>query len=229
MGLFDYIHCKYPLPSCPQALIDRWGKTVGDIAFQTKDTPDQGMTPYVITADGYLLANRKEYEWIDTPEKVDKTAAPLQAWFDRGYNKVTREWQEQCHHFNGSISFYDSYPHADKTIVDDYQQGEFAEGWVEYEALFQNGQIIQIHQREHTLPLKYSEQEIEDRRLSREAAVIENRKRQHAYRHEHPTPEQRVIDSIESLIPAEWDGAFAQIQDVINKYREKYDRWYKQP
>lgn len=48
MGLFDYIHSEYPLPSCPQALIDRWGKSVGDIEFQTKDTPDQCMTTILI-------------------------------------------------------------------------------------------------------------------------------------------------------------------------------------
>lgn len=237
MGLFDYIHCEYPLPSCPQALINRWGKTVGDIAFQTKDTSDQGMTSYIITADGHLFVNCKQYEWVDTPEKVNKDATELQAWFDRGYNKVVREWQEQCHHFNGSIYFYDSYPHADKTTGDDYQQDEYADGWVEYEALFQNGQLIQIHQREHTLPIKYTKQEIIDRRITRAEAVRENRQRQHTYRHEHPTAEQRLIDSIDAAIIEDQpmfgieDLAIklSKIQKLINEYREKYDWWYKQP
>jgi len=226
MGLFDYIHCEYPLPSCPQALIDRWGKTTGDIAFQTKDTPDQGMTSYTITADGNLLVNLKEYEWVDTPEKVKEDATPLEAFFNRGYNKVVREWTEQCHHFNGAVVFYDSYPHADKKIGDDYHQDEFADGWVEYEALFQNGQCIQMSQSEHTLPVKYTQQEIDERCAAREAAWAETREHNHQRRHTNPTPEQRVIDDIESLIPQEQYGAFAQIQNIINEYREKCDKWY---
>jgi len=207
-------------------LIDRWGKTTGDIAFQTKDTPDQGMTSYTITADGNLLVNLKEYEWVDTPEKVKEDATPLEAFFNRGYNKVVREWTEQCHHFNGAVVFYDSYPHADKKIGDDYHQDEFADGWVEYEALFQNGQCIQMSQSEHTLPVKYTQQEIDERCAAREAAWAETREHNHQRRHTNPTPEQRVIDDIESLIPQEQYGAFAQIQNIINEYREKCDKWY---
>jgi hypothetical protein len=229
MGMFDNIHCEYPLPMCPQALIDRWGKSIGDIAFQTKDTPNQRMSSYTITADGYLRANRKEYEWIDTPEKVDKTAPPLQAWFDRGYNKVVREWTELCIHFNGAVHFYDSYPHADKKSGDDYQQDMFADGWVEYKTLFQNGKLIQISQSEHTLPVKYSQQEIDDRKTAREVAVIENKKWEQSYRHDHPTPEQKVIDAIDALIP-HWPYLLPeQIQNLINEYRTKHDRYYKQP
>jgi len=232
MGLFDYIHCEYELPSCPQALIDRWGKTVGDIAFQTKDTPNQAMTSYTITADGYLLANCKEYQWIDTPENVKEDATPLEALFNRGYSKVTREWTEQCHHFNGAVEFYDSYAHADKKTSDDYQHGKFADGWVEYKALFQNGKCIQISQGEHTLPIKYTQQQIDDRQAERDAAAEERRAQYHASRHKNPNPEQRIIDSIELLIPApspQRCGAYNQIQDLINEYRKKYDRWYTQP
>jgi hypothetical protein len=234
MGLFDYIHCEYPLPSCPQALIDRWGKTVGDIAFQTKDTPNQGMASYTITADGCLLVNCKEYEWVDTPENKEDDATPLQAFWNLGYNKVVREWTEQCLHFNGVVHFYDSYPHADKKTGDDYQQDMFADGWVEYKSLFQNGQLIQISQSEHTLPVKYTQQEIEDRRTAREAAMAENRARCHEMRHKNPNAEQRLIDNIEAVLIEDQpvfgieDLAIklSKTQTLINEYRKKYDHWY---
>jgi len=237
MGMFDYIHCKYPLQSCPQALIDRWGKSVGDIAFQTKDTPDQGMTSYVISEDGELFVECKEYEWIDTPEKAEEGETPMQAWANRGYNKVTREWQVRCDHFNGSIIFYEGYAHADKKTGDDYEQDKYADGWVEYEALFQNGQLIQIEQSEHTLPIKYSEQEIVDRRLARAEARREQGERNHTYRHEHPNAEQRLIDNINEIIVSDQpvfgieDLAIklSQIQTLIKQYREKYDWWYAKP
>jgi len=236
MGLFDYIHCEYPLPSCPQALIDRWGKTAGDIAFQTKDTPDQGMTSYTITADGNLLVNLKEYEWVNTHtlEKVKEDATPIEAFFNIGYNKVVREWTEQCHHFNGAVVFYDSYPHADKKIGDDYHQDEFADGWVEYEALFQNGQCIQMSQSEHTLPVKYTQQQIDERCAAREAAWAETREHNHQRRHTNPTPEQRVIDDIDAVMFDDQpvfgieDLAIklSRIQTLINEYRKKCDFWY---
>lgn len=235
MGMFDYIQCEYELPSCPQALIDRWGKSIGDIVFQTKDTPDQGMTSYTITSDGSLLVNRKEYEWTAPPPKAVEPSQPR--WSDFGYNKVVREWTESCHHFNGAIVFYDSYSHAEKHSGDDYQHDAFADGWVEYKALFQNGQLIQISQSEHTLPVKYTQQEIDDRCLTRAEAIRENNERQQRSRHEHPTAEQRLIDSIDAIIIEDQpmfgieDLAIklSQIQKLINNYREKYDLWYKQP
>ena len=234
MGMFDYIHCEYELPSCPQALIDRWGKSVGDIAFQTKDTPNQGMNSYTITAEGYLLANCKEYQWIDTPENVKEDATPLEALFNRGYNKVVREWTEQCLNFNGEVHFYDSYPHADKKTSDDYQRGEFADGWVEYKSLFQNGQLIQISQSEHTLPIKYTQQQIDERQAEWNAAAEERRAQNHANRHKNPNPEQRLIDSIEAILIEDQpvfgieDLAIkmSKTQTLINEYRKKYDYWY---
>jgi hypothetical protein len=228
MGMFDYIHCEYPLPSCPQALIDRWGKSVRDIAFQTKDTPDQVMTAYTITADGYLLVNRTQYEWIDTPEKVDKSAGELQAWFNRGYNKVVREWTEQCLGFNGAIEFYESYAHADKKPGDDYQRDSYADGWVEYKSLFQNGQLLQISQSKHTRPVKYTQLETADRQLARAMAIRENHAKQHKSRHENPNPEQRLIDTIKTLLPQDKCEALQQIDNLINEYRTKHDRWYAQ-
>jgi hypothetical protein len=234
MGMFDYIHCEYELPSCPQALIDRWGASSKDIAFQTKDTPAQRMSSYTITADGYLLANCKEYQWIDTPENVKEDATAMEAFFNRGYSKVTREWTEQCLHFNGAVEFYDSYPHADKKTGDDYQHGEFADGWVEYKALFQNGKCIQISQGEHTLPIKYTQQQIDERQAEWAAAAEERRAQNHASRHKNPNPEQRLIDNIEAILIEDQPTfgiedlaiKLSKTQTLINEYRKKYDHWY---
>lgn len=237
MGMFDYIHCEYPLPSCPQALIDRWGKSAKDIAFQTKDTPEQMMMSYVITKDGELFGNHKEYEWVAPTDEPDENATPWQKTFGLGHNKVVREWQVRCDNFSGSIRFYDSYSHADKKTCEDYEHDKYSDGWVEYEALFQNGQLIQIDQREHTLPIEYTEQEIIDRRLTLAESRRVQSERNHTYRHEHPTAEQRVIDNIDTITKSN-DAIFdseglavklAQIQNLINEYRDKYDWWYKQP
>lgn len=50
MGLYDHVHCKYPLPD-PQ---------VQDLKFQTKSTDAPYLDNYEITADGRLL--RAAYE-----------------------------------------------------------------------------------------------------------------------------------------------------------------------
>ena len=61
MGMFDYLHCKMPLPpteiSPPSAV------------FQTKDTPDQEMTTYTISANGRL--EREPGEIIDFHGNID--------------------------------------------------------------------------------------------------------------------------------------------------------------
>lgn len=48
MGMFDYLICEAPLPETPEP------PPAGP--FQTKDTPDQSLRDYVITADGSLIA-----------------------------------------------------------------------------------------------------------------------------------------------------------------------------
>ena len=54
MGLFDDIRCEYPLPEtevpCPS------------LNFQTKDTPDQYLSHYTITKDGWLRLDSPEGE-----------------------------------------------------------------------------------------------------------------------------------------------------------------------
>jgi hypothetical protein len=55
MGLFDYLRCLAPLPD----------GSSGDHEFQTKDTPEQMLASYTITADGLLVHNFVEYRWVD--------------------------------------------------------------------------------------------------------------------------------------------------------------------
>ena len=49
MGMFDYIHCSAPLPGTPPAFVK-----AGHL-FQTKDTPEQYLVTYEITAAGRLF------------------------------------------------------------------------------------------------------------------------------------------------------------------------------
>lgn len=61
MGLFDYITCEMPLPETPTP-------PPGD-DFQTKDTPDQYMTTYTITADGRLTWRPYHLEEVPQHER----------------------------------------------------------------------------------------------------------------------------------------------------------------
>jgi len=49
MGMFDYVRCEYPLPDYPLNAPQE------EIHFQTKDTDEQYLKTYVISAEGQLI------------------------------------------------------------------------------------------------------------------------------------------------------------------------------
>ncbi len=50
MGLFDHLRCETPLPRSREPLPE-------GVVFQTKDTPDQALTHYVLGTDGLMREN----------------------------------------------------------------------------------------------------------------------------------------------------------------------------
>ena len=98
--------------------------------YQTKDTPAQGLDNYKIEQnleDGhwYLWYEEYEAEWIEEEE----------GRFFGGYLNRSNERWELCNDFDGSIRFYRSERNEDTGKRDI---------WIEYKALFMNGQMIKI-------------------------------------------------------------------------------------
>lgn len=72
MGMFDYIDCEYPLPE---------GAPTRN--FQSKDTPDQMLTQYLITEDGRLLNG--EGELVDFDGEIEFYHSNICASGPEGY------------------------------------------------------------------------------------------------------------------------------------------------
>ena len=120
MGMFDYIKCEWPLPETetPPPSFE---------AFQTKDTPDQYMTLYTITADGRLTWRPYTMETVpkaERPYPYDDGMLGLVGWRRRV------EADEETLPFHGDIEFYTS----NNPDV----------GWWEYRARFTEGRLLKI-------------------------------------------------------------------------------------
>jgi hypothetical protein len=102
MGMFDYIHYN-------------------NEKYQTKDTPDQGMSTYEIRGNE-LWFKDVEYEWVESED----------ALFGGHLEEQSHEWKFMSH-FDGLIRFY-------RTLGDDE--------WEEYKALFMDGKIIKLEKVE---------------------------------------------------------------------------------
>lgn len=111
MGLFDYIRCEAPLPNTPIPPPD---------VFQTKDTPDQYMSLYTITAEGKLIWRPYTIEVVPDEERP---------YPDMPFLRRVEQEPEDIN-FHGDICFYTS---------DNNNRG-----WWEYVARFTDGQLSRI-------------------------------------------------------------------------------------
>jgi len=97
--------------------------------YQTKDTPLQTLDKYKIEHDqdsGHIYLWHEEYdsEWIEDNDG-----------FLGGYLRQFNERWVHCHDFDGAIRFY----------REDKENGGYkADRWIEYKALFMNGQLLKI-------------------------------------------------------------------------------------
>lgn len=230
MGMFDHIKVEYPLQSLPQDLIDLWQ---GDIIFQTKDTPDQYMSLYKIDEDGKLWYEECEKEWVEskTPDS-DSFMARL------GHmNILSRTWKQID--FNGTINFYDGYNHKDYKF--EFDSGENKEwqryemGWIEYCALFKDGQMISINLVRDDKPVKLIDEELEAKRIVWAKQRDEIQKRGRENRIKHPSTEQKLIDNINREVDltksmmdeSDLTAALNNISILIKNYRKTVDIWYE--
>ena len=97
--------------------------------YQTKDTPAQGLDNYKIEQNleeghWYLWYEEYEAEWIEEEGR-----------FFGGYLNRSNERWVLCDSFDGLVRFY----------REDKEKGGYkADAWIEYRALFMNGQMIKI-------------------------------------------------------------------------------------
>jgi hypothetical protein len=238
MGMFDYIRIGTTLPELPDAVISHWGDKVSDIAFQTKDTPNQAMSTYRIDGAGQLWIEKTEGHW-EEGKAVPDDASIGDRLAAMGKFVVDQKWYEQ-EDYTGSINFYESYSHPEYHEIDGANLSDewirFEYGWIEYSALFKKGKLINnIELIEHKEPKKLSDEELQERksenkkrREETEISLKENRKK-------HPTAEQKLIDNIDRecrvaetiMDENDLDHALSNIRILIKEYRQKHDRWYE--
>jgi hypothetical protein len=100
--------------------------------YQTKDTPAQLCDNYRIE-DNQLWYEEYDSEWVDDGRQL----------FGGGLQKSNERWV-LCNSFDGLVRFY----------REDLDRGGYkADAWIEYRALFMNGQMIKLTQTEGVEPL----------------------------------------------------------------------------
>ena len=119
MGMFDYIKCEMTLPETPVPPPCN--------LFQTKDTPDQYMTVYTITADGYLEWHPYQMEAVPKEERPYPNDDGFLGMM--GSMRRVEEASERIE-YHGDIYFYEGN-HPDV-------------GWWEYRARFTEGRVSAI-------------------------------------------------------------------------------------
>ena len=238
--MFDYIRVGTTLPELPDAIISHWGDKVSDIAFQTKDTPNQAMTTYRIDGNGQLWFKKVEGHW-EEGKKVAEDAPFSEKMAAMGHFVTDSEWYEkEC--FSGNICFYESYSHPEYHELDDHAGNSdewmrFVRGWIEYSALFKDGKLIgDIELVKHDEPQKLTDEELAESkaRVAAQRKVMEEQFREN--RKKYPTAEQKLIDNIDretKLTYAIFDeedlsNALSNTRILIKEYREKIDRWYEE-
>lgn len=127
MGMFDHIICEVPLPDTPVPPPAE--------SFQTKDTPDQYLTVYTITKDGYLMWRPYKMEAVPKEERPYPDEDGLLG-IAGSVRRVEQEPERMD--FHGDILFYTSN-HPDV-------------GWWEYRARFTEGRLSSITVEEFRAP-----------------------------------------------------------------------------
>lgn len=114
MGMFDNLTCKAALPL----------PAYQDMVFQTKDTPRQFMTDYVIKENGTLWHSEHDYE-----DHSDPNAKGIMRIVG-SMTRVNERWVQDVE-FTDYINFYNSL-------------GEYGSGWIEFKAHIVRGVLQSI-------------------------------------------------------------------------------------
>lgn len=129
MGLFDYVHCKYPLPV----------EGANALEFQSKDTDAQYMEHYEIREDGTLW-----HEEYDTVDRSDPNAPKGSLESICGMaSRENKRWVP-CADFTGEVCFYTSWR--------EHNDPEYTAGWIEFSAYFKSGALKELNILNNTPP-----------------------------------------------------------------------------
>lgn len=232
MGMFDNITVELALPELPPALFQR--AEAKDLVFQTKDTPNQGLSMYKIDKKGQLWLEKFEGHWQEGTPAVEG-AGFAERIASLGRFVSDKEWWEK-ENYTGTIYFYESYNHPEYN-TDNVETNDrwmrFDSGWVEYCAKLKNGKLIEpIEQFDHKAPKKYSDEELEKRKLDAAVNRAERERELRENRIKTPSPSQQLIDYIYNVcnktIMDENDmiETLGIIKQKILEYRITHDIWY---
>jgi hypothetical protein len=102
------------------------------IKYQTKDTPKQSLDNYKIEVDqdsghSYLWHEDYDVEWVES-----------EGIFGGSIRQFNERWVH-CDDFSGKIRFY-------RSASNDKHESWKRNTWIEYEAIFENGQMTHIKQ-----------------------------------------------------------------------------------
>jgi hypothetical protein len=113
--------------------------------YQSKDTPNQLCDEYRITQLGLLMVEEYDAELVKDPNHI----------FGVYIEQNNRRWRE-CREFSGTIKFYREDP-----ARGGYEQG----AWIEWEAEFKLGAMINLQLLEGNRFLEWYQAGIEQRGL----------------------------------------------------------------
>jgi len=131
MGMYDQVKCFADLPLLGA---NSW-------TYQSKDTPSQFLDDFKICEDGKLWM--EEY---DTEDRSDPNAEGILR-LAGSMAKIHKGWK-WLKNFSGQLSFYTSYGPPG--------QNGIGSGWVEFEAIFENGILTgDIQLQNHKLPSEW--------------------------------------------------------------------------
>lgn len=222
MGMFDYLFVEEDiiLPELPETVVQHWGGEQNKIAFQTKDTPNQGLRKHVIANDGVLYI--EDFDCIF--EENDSVL---------GFSQTRTNQRLEPVYFTGKVRFYEAIYDEDYTFD---ESDKFETGWIEYLAEFDKGVLTKpIELVESTAPRKLTDEELKEKQERREKAWAENRRKYIEIRKNHPSTHQKLIDNIArevklaTCIPTmeDYGRALNNIELFIKEYRETHDPFYE--
>jgi hypothetical protein len=220
MGMFDNLTIdeSITLPDFPPE-INR--KT---LMFQTKNLGENLMM-YRVNSEKKLELFREEGHHVENPNIP---------FFGMEF-VVEKEWWEP-YDFTGTVCIYETYRHPeDKGIKYGTPDAHrFICGLIEWDVKFFNGEMIDIALVKHDIPYKRTDEELKAylEEIKQTRKEIDDKLRKN--RLERPNSEQKLIDGIDEItrrnyvIPEieDYYMDLREIQNKINEYRTKHDRWY---
>jgi hypothetical protein len=221
MGMFNNLTIdeSITLPDLPSE-IDR--KT---LVFQTKDLDENLMLNFRVNSEKKLEILRQTGHHFENPNIP---------FFGMEF-VVEKEWWEP-YDFTGTVGIYESYRHPEDKGM---QYGtpdahRFICGWIEWDVKFIDGELSDITLVKHDIPYKRTDDELKAylEEVEQNRKEINDRLRKN--RLENPNAKEMLIDGIDEItrrnyvIPQieDYYTDLKEIQNKINEYRTKYDRWY---